>query len=730
MSSLHSSKLRGAFNRSTTSQRTLEMDPALVLTSRDVSARVVQTPAAAAQEGKSCESKPTHLSSTRTALPGLRGAFSLQGRSSLSREAVTDDGPLLDSLHRKTPDPGSVLNQTKLSAPAVCPPQASISPRTSSVRTALPGLRGAFSSHRAPSTSKLENRAADDGTLVENLAQESPFSGIHHSTTSAPAGCSSARSASYPTSTPCHCEGAQCDISAPRRDRIMAILIHNLLTRAYDPPSCIYVLVACASGIFGSDAEPASSPEAIQHQKDRDDLLDAFLTFMCAPRTAREMDALVAALAQCRCGTTSDDPVEQLLLELHRAGEAICQDQEEKPPLSLFIAAFSDPVDQVCRRLGGRSAKIYKAEKRRSRAEQIQVMLQWPQRTSQLLPFGPEDSTRGLFRWFRYRMDHPPASFVLFHILELWTCSIQAQTLPYVVTSTDLVGGIAELVVSAAMKWKASSRTLADVTATAELLLIYTGVGAELLNTCEGLEVTVWAGLLPERFMQTCVLGVDTCADMIECTTEQNRPRAVVASARVFRTLGSHAWRHIPATRIYSRPFSDLFENCSQRNEDCMTSWSLFHDTLRRLELRHLCAAPGCTQAFEDLGRRFRYCSGCLRVPYCSRACMKAAWHHPAIPHRSICSVLQSLCARFKIARTGLQSLDPEKRYEPTEEQRLVEPLCLDVMAHVQALTQYKGTLPGKSCVLISMKRRFKRTCFSLQIRDGMGSSAGDSPQE
>jgi hypothetical protein len=55
------------------------------------------------------------------------------------------------------------------------------------------------------------------------------------------------------------------------------------------------------------------------------------------------------------------------------------------------------------------------------------------------------------------------------------------------------------------------------------------------------------------------------------------------------------------------------------------------------------CAAPTCTITFAGAGRKFKFCSGCGRMPYCSAVCQRAGWCHADLPHRDICGAIAAL---------------------------------------------------------------------------------------
>jgi hypothetical protein len=95
-----------------------------------------------------------------------------------------------------------------------------------------------------------------------------------------------------------------------------------------------------------------------------------------------------------------------------------------------------------------------------------------------------------------------------------------------------------------------------------------------------------------------------------------------------------------------------LHQQSSQWNKHLIKKWrerqSSFHQsytsafaTLYGFTHNQRCAFPKCTQTWTNLMRRFKCCSGCKHVAYCSVECQRLAWRHPTSPHRSICGTIR-----------------------------------------------------------------------------------------
>jgi ferredoxin len=92
--------------------------------------------------------------------------------------------------------------------------------------------------------------------------------------------------------------------------------------------------------------------------------------------------------------------------------------------------------------------------------------------------------------------------------------------------------------------------------------------------------------------------------------------------------------------------------------------WARFVDNLNYRHIRQRCSAPGCNLTPELRKLAFRYCTGCGRIPYCSRACQKQAWRSKdnagqrKLPeHRDVCGLIRDICSRYNVPRLDLSKL-------------------------------------------------------------------------
>ncbi|KAJ7672591.1 hypothetical protein DFH06DRAFT_1176882 [Mycena polygramma] len=82
------------------------------------------------------------------------------------------------------------------------------------------------------------------------------------------------------------------------------------------------------------------------------------------------------------------------------------------------------------------------------------------------------------------------------------------------------------------------------------------------------------------------------------------------------------------------------------QNEPSVIAFQAFY----QLACHERCCAPGCRETFASQGRKFSLCSGCSRVPFCSKQCLTTAWKHPTIPHKDVCKKIKVVSVAGKLA--------------------------------------------------------------------------------
>ncbi|KAK0432635.1 hypothetical protein EV421DRAFT_2000409 [Armillaria borealis] len=70
---------------------------------------------------------------------------------------------------------------------------------------------------------------------------------------------------------------------------------------------------------------------------------------------------------------------------------------------------------------------------------------------------------------------------------------------------------------------------------------------------------------------------------------------------------------------------------------------------IRQVTVSDRCHSPGCLETFTNAGRKFQFCSGCLRVPYCSKKCQVRAWKLDKAPHKIICPLVREFSDQTRL---------------------------------------------------------------------------------
>jgi hypothetical protein len=84
-----------------------------------------------------------------------------------------------------------------------------------------------------------------------------------------------------------------------------------------------------------------------------------------------------------------------------------------------------------------------------------------------------------------------------------------------------------------------------------------------------------------------------------------------------------------------------------QRMTEEEDPFAVSHEAFIRFANDHRCYAPACSETFASAGRKFGHCTGCGRIPHCSKACLAQVWKYATVPHKSICKKF-----RYQIGQT------------------------------------------------------------------------------
>jgi hypothetical protein len=175
--------------------------------------------------------------------------------------------------------------------------------------------------------------------------------------------------------------------------------------------------------------------------------LSAAMQFLCAPRSRRERTVML--MKSCRC------PYSQRSGQEHKNMEALVSTApllRRLPPL-VFVERLLKLVEAACdvrfTAIHGRTMRIDRIRKRKT----------WPRSIQEILPYGPEDTVRGLLGWLPsetcYYGADPASVLRMVHLILRFT---RPLTLPYVLTSHTFISKGIQAPLANACKTLESSR--------------------------------------------------------------------------------------------------------------------------------------------------------------------------------------------------------------------------------------------------------------------------------
>jgi hypothetical protein len=271
----------------------------------------------------------------------------------------------------------------------------------------------------------------------------------------------------------------------------------------------------------------------------------------------------------------------------------------------------------------------------------------WPRFAADILPHGLEDTLRGLIAWLILDLPMRVAVTIITAFLVLDdACGV--TILPYLCTSPTFIEKGYIRLIETFCDWTASREAPEPLAAryidSVHLLLPLARLGHHLLG--RQMDAVQCSLYLDKKFSILLSTGhaFDLCFRMVahyRQTGDKTLERQTWAIAIHPQHVGARIYSISPEARTVpvSERASSAFEDDLMRIGDPMLR---LLRALYRLALGRKCKAPGCAAViFEG---RLRYCAGCLRVSYCSRACQRRAWTHELAPHRQVCASIRMLC--------------------------------------------------------------------------------------
>ncbi|EIM86507.1 uncharacterized protein STEHIDRAFT_156813 [Stereum hirsutum FP-91666 SS1] len=417
----------------------------------------------------------------------------------------------------------------------------------------------------------------------------------------------------------------------------------------------------------------------------------------CPPNSDRVAEERQRKLQTCNCNL-ADDELSQVL---HTQGNGQFPD---------LMTVFSNICMFVHAALGVAKAEgnVHKVEmnQRKALEKGLKAPL-WPVEPLDLFPLGPDRTSQALEKWIR-RYPLPPLLGLLGSYLEI----TKQAFLPHFISSSFFPGFFVDAIKNDIYeKWK----QLKDVDGS---------------YCAESLAYLKDAALVPRQLMNLCTEGqiaqlarkaeaqagsiVELCGFVHEWLPKlilsMISPEAI-STYRAVNIMNSETtqsdMRYIATIFLEfgALTHARLEQEKDPKGTAFQTFMSFYHD--------QRCYAPGCEETYAEAGRKFASCSGCSRVPYCSKSCLAAAWKHPRIPHKAVCKLIRELADKSGIpAHPVMENRDAFVKAIKGDE---YNELVVAVSRHFQVLR--KELSKAETLVKLrgmSSRRRTTRTSVNL----------------
>jgi hypothetical protein len=398
------------------------------------------------------------------------------------------------------------------------------------------------------------------------------------------------------------------------------------------------------------------------------DYLTTAMRWVAIPRTSAAFAALVAT--SCACSTV------QRATPMHVAGQRALLATKHRWAAVCFAEQLLGTVLLSCAHAPDPDAL--------ARMDRIPHRRAWPTRIAELLPYGPEDTTRALFRWLA--ADRGGAGpELLMQPVSVFLSFTRPVSMPYMLTSRALVpDGVLALLKYACDTSDAQHDHLTAATCKGIMMALSTAatVATDVFIS--------WADDVQRR----AVLTKDDAGRLLSacnraksvCGCISQRPGVdqdvLQVTLRQLGMVGVLLLHDHPDFRPHIAPeYASYYDACYAIN-----TWERTLTLARRLSTMYNCAAPDCTNTFANAGP-FKCCGGCKRALYCSRGCQSSAWTHAVVPHSRICKTLRKVCPIDTVPRRH-DAFDELSIYKPPD--GFDESLAGEILAHFNATTTYQ----------------------------------------
>ncbi|KAJ7135392.1 hypothetical protein C8R43DRAFT_616254 [Mycena crocata] len=441
-----------------------------------------------------------------------------------------------------------------------------------------------------------------------------------------------------------------------------------------NPKHCPACLTGCILTFFHNANSAHVWDNVSALRQNHHTFLDRCIAFLTLERTLDELNDVCEKWIGCEC-----DLSDRLIRQLHDLPPRA--DQPNLDTVMRHVVSAVHAVLQPVKEKGGVHKVAHNAEKAAKQGKNVL----WPKKTSDLLPYGPESSTRAMGYWIERRPD-PLWIGLLGSIVEICKRTMIPTLIisPYIPEKSI---GMIEVPVMVHIMLDHSSKTqatpascLADIKRCAVFFL-------QLQTFCDKHELLKFFSGQEEFIMR----AADTTLKAVRKIGRDVKPYNPDTDAEVsyiesvFVTLAAtlHCHLELPFdSKKYLPAILATSLNALKGEKDpSVMAFQAFH----QLAVYERCCSPGCTETFASLGRKFSFCSGCSRVPFCSKQCLTTAWKHPTIAHKDICKKMKLVSVATKLP-TKPGPKDVIEFMRNTKEAGVDDADIADIAMHVQRL--------------------------------------------
>lgn len=388
-----------------------------------------------------------------------------------------------------------------------------------------------------------------------------------------------------------------------------------------NPTTCSKHLVGCLLALTKAGNSPHSARDL---RTNHHELYDTCMSFLVNPPTDETMKTLQLRLQTCTCDIANNETIRFV----HLPADASFPDMST---LFVDIAMLVTLALQPTKRDGN----LYKVESNERKAiEKGLHASPWPAEPRNIFPLGPERTIRALEQWI-IRYSYPQLLGLLGSYLEI----SKSVFLPHFIASPFFPG----FFIASTRKvlfpvWQrvkdsdkprcAESLVMLKSAALIPLVLVNLCTKDQLVHFVQQAEaqegsVIDFCGFvldwLPELYLSISPRSsydvyIEGRGHTIESDVNYISTHFVLFGACIHSRLGlpddasRYNWRILAFSKLTKEAESDPKSLAFQAFVD------LYHD--------QRCYAPGCDETFIEAGRKFATCSGCGRVPYCSKSCL------------------------------------------------------------------------------------------------------------